>query len=216
MSAHTPTPCVYENGGRHSLDPWCQSHRRSAICCLGEHLAEVAALRAELETAKEELSNAQDVVQGFNEAEAGWEAAEGRCRDLSALVVQMQDERDTARTALAELQTGVRGIELANVKLHADLSAMTAERDALRVERDELYALSEGEPWARKAIESAERERERAKVEAEVVAYLQYEAQSWPQDMGARETVRAMADEIECGEHRPPAEPKPGDGEGKM
>ena len=26
--------CSFENGGEHSLDPWCGTHRRSASCCI--------------------------------------------------------------------------------------------------------------------------------------------------------------------------------------
>ncbi len=137
-----------------------------------------------------------------------------RDEDLNDLKAQLaESERALAESRAAtdrigeewDVSSRLRGAEIDVIS--ARLAAMTAERDALRGQQ----ALVPPLPFP--AILAAERERERAKV----VAYLRVT----PRAGGVllpilmSQAVARLADDIERGEHRPPAEPKPGDGEGK-
>ncbi len=176
------------------------------------------------------------------------EVNSGRIEDQEARDL-FRAERDTARTALAEAEKErdleslsrdyFRKQHLATAEL---LASMTAERDALRGNplmeclkdladgvdiRTLCERLSEVQGYLRHGVDerfAAERERERAKVEAEVVAYLRSTAVKWVREADVAnnraadteaEALREAAVRIERLKHRPPAEPKPGDGEGK-
>ncbi len=162
----------------------------------------------------------------------------GTCEELTALKAQLAEartalseqvartiervsERDTARNALADKEQALAFVRSERNAAWASLASMTAERDALR----ELAAL----PGTVAKHVRAERERERAKVTEEMETRIAIEQERLKtiidqQIYGgyARPSIiraDALADVSRWVKalraiHRPPAEPKPGDGEG--
>ncbi len=173
-------------------------------------------------------------------AEADAKQAHARNDELVSERFALKRDLDTARTALAQErasnEAAARGTNSKIEELEQEVASMTAKRDDQRdaarqwektscawqmahdrvaAERDALrdwQTLTGALPIRVTSSElQSERERERAKVSQQLREWARTELTGYPRHEDAAHALRWAADELD----RPPAEPKPGDGEGK-
>ncbi len=139
----------------------------------------------------------------------------GECNDRRERVdvaltqrLEAYKARDQARARLDRLEHDFGMAQTQRNEAHDKLKALKAEKDAMlsaqfkRMRDDHAVVLK------------AERERERAKVTTQLREWGEGRSE-FALAHDSRWALRSAADLLDA-EHRPPAEPKPGDGEGKQ